>query len=86
MKRILCDIFLFIFLFYCPWYVTAVAIVLFAVVFPKYWEGVAVALIMDSFYSLSAMSLKFGFGVFVFPAIALVLLSSAVRSKIRVFA
>jgi len=86
MKRIFCDVVLLALLFYCPWYLAAAAIFAFAVIFPGYWEGVVAALIIDSFYSVSSLSFKGGFGMFTLPAMVLVYLSGIIRSKIRIFA
>ena len=49
-KRIICDFILFAFVFWAPWHWTVGLIVIFIIIFSRFWEGVTAALIIDSIY------------------------------------
>ena len=62
--------FLFLFVFWAPWQLTAAFVIIFLIYFPNYWEGAALALVADSFYSLPGRFWMSGFGFFNFVVLA----------------
>lgn len=85
-KRILCDIIIFISLFLAPWWVTVVLGTVFMVLFRRYWEGVVVAVFIDALYSVQTAKFYAHFGIFTISAIILFFILSIIKKKIRFFA
>ncbi|MCX6731445.1 MAG: hypothetical protein NTX55_00420 [Candidatus Parcubacteria bacterium] len=86
-KRIVCDIGLFLGIFFLPWWGTAILVFVFMILFKKFWEGVAAMLFIDSLSSLPGTSASWRiyghFGIFVVPAIILLLIIENLKTKIR---
>ena len=85
-KRIICDLILFAFMFLAPWYWTAGLIAVFIIIFNRFWEGAAAALIIDSIYYVPAGGFVSKLGIFTLSFLILFYVSCAIRNKIRFFA
>ena len=83
-ERIIADILVFCLFFWAPWYFTAVAVIVFIILFKNYWEGAALALIADSFYSLPEISSWRGFGFLTLSSLLILYVSSFAKSKIKI--
>jgi len=83
-KRILADMLLVCLFLFAPWYFTATAAIIFILLFENYWEGAALALIVDSFYSLPEISLWRGFGFLTLSSLIILYVSSFAKRKIKV--
>jgi len=82
-KRIICDIILFLGIFFLPWWGTAILTFVFMILFRRFWEGVAAIFFIDSLYSLPAAKFYGHFGIFIVPAIILFLIVENLKTKIR---
>ena len=71
------------FVLWAPWYLTAAFIVVFALLFEKYWEAVVAALVIDSFYSLPGRAILPGFGLFTLSSLLILYVLSLIKNKIR---
>jgi len=85
-ERIIADIFVFCLFFWAPWQITAVAVIVFIILFENYLEGTVAALIADSFYSLPEISFWRGFGFFTLSSLLILYISSFAKSKIKIMA
>ena len=83
-ERIIADIFIFCLFFLAPWYFTAAAVIVFMILFENYWEGAALALVADSFYSLPEISFWRGFGFLTLSSLLILYVSSFAKSKIKI--
>lgn len=71
--------------FWAPWQLTAIFAIIFMLLFENYLEGVLIAIIADSFYSLPET--KFfagGFGLFTLSSLLILYTASFVKSKIKI--
>lgn len=84
-KRIVCDIILFLFLLFAPWYWTAVLAIIFMILFRRYWEGVVIAVFFDTLYSLPDAKFYGRFGIFTAVALILFFVLENLKKKIRYF-
>ena len=84
-KRIIADVFVFCLFLWAPWQLTAVFLIIFLMYFPNYWEGAALALVADSFYSLPGRSFMYGFGFFTLSSLLILYVVSFIKSKIKIF-
>lgn len=84
-ERIIADVFVFCLFLWAPWQLTAVFAIIFMLYFPNYWEGVALALVADSFYSLPGRSWTAGFGFLTLSALLILYIASFVKSKVKIF-
>lgn len=82
-KRIFCDLILFCFLIWAPWYAVLALIFAFNIIFRSYWEGALAGLAMDSFYSLPEYKFYAVFGMFTAIALIAAFVCDFLRSKIR---
>ena len=82
--RIIADIFVFCLFFWAPWWWTAAAVIVFMILFENYWEGAALALVADSFYSLPEISFWRGFGFLTLSSLLILYVSSLAKSKIKI--
>ena len=76
--------FLFLLVFWAPWQLTAVAVIVFMILFENYWEGATLALVADSFYSLPGQAIAAGFGFFTLLSLFILYISSFIKNKIRI--
>lgn len=83
LKRIICDFILFSFVFLAPWYWTAGLIACFIIIFSRFWEGVAAALIIDSVYYTPDSELSSRLGIITLSFLALFYISFLVKNRIR---
>jgi len=83
-KRLICDVILFAGLFFLAWYWTAGLAFVFMIFFRRYWEGVAVAFLIDIFYSVPANSVYGHFGLFTAISIILLIILEKFKSNIRI--
>ena len=83
-ERIIADVFVFCLFFWAPWYFTAAAVIVFMILFENYWEGAALALVADSFYSLPEISFRRGFGFLTLSSLLILYVSSLAKSKIKI--
>lgn len=84
-ERIIADIFVFCLFLWAPWQLTAVFAIIFLIYFQNFWEGAALALAADSFYSLPGQTFAGGFGFFTLSALLVLYIASFVKSKIKIF-
>jgi len=54
------------------------------ILFENYWEGAALALVADSFYSLPEISFWRGFGFLTLSSLLILYVSSFAKSKIKI--
>ena len=83
-KRIIADVFVFCLFLWAPWQLTAAFAVIFMILFENYWEGAALALAADSFYSLPGQAIAAGFGFFTLLSLFILYISSFIKNKIRI--
>ena len=83
-KRIIADVFIFCLFFWAPWWLTVAAVIIFMLLFENYWEGAALALVADSFYSLPGHYFLRGFGFLTLSSLLILYVSSFVKSKIKI--
>ena len=84
-ERIIADVFVFCLFLWAPWQLTAAFAVIFMILFENYWEGAALALAADSFYSLPGSSWTAVFGFFTLSSLLIIYAASFVKSKIKIF-
>jgi len=82
-KRIICDIGLFLGIFFLPWWGTAILAFIFMILFKRFWEGVIAMLFIDSLYSLPTSKFYGHFGIFIVSAIILLLIIENLKTRIR---
>ena len=56
----------------------------FLIYFPNYWEGAALALVADSFYSLPGRFWMSGFGFLTLSSLLIIYISSIIKNKIKI--
>jgi hypothetical protein len=83
-KRIICDIILFFAIFFLPWWGTVLLAFIFMILFKWFWEGIVVALFIDSLYSLPLARIYGRFGFFTISATLILLIIENIRPKIRI--
>ena len=83
-ERIIADIFVLGLFFWAPWQWTAAAVIVFMILFENYWEGAAIALVADSFYSLPGSYFTARFGFFTLSFLLILYASSFIKSKIKI--
>lgn len=86
MLRILCDIVLFLSLFFAPWWGTAALAVIFMVLFNRCWEAVAAMIFLDTLYSIPNAKIYGRFGVFTIIFLILFFTIDNFKKKLRPFA
>ena len=82
-KRIICDIILFLGIFFLPWWGTVILAFVFMILFKRFWEGVIAMLFIDSLYSLPTAKFYGHFGIFIVSAIVLLLIMENLKTRIR---
>lgn len=83
--RILCDIVLFASLFFLAWYWTAILAVIFIVIFPNFFEGIAAAFIFDFINSVPNAGLIGRFGIITALVLVLFFAANILRRRLRIF-
>ena len=83
-KRIIADVFVFCLFLWAPWQLTAAFVIIFLIYFPNYWEGAALALVADSFYSLPGRFWMSGFGFLTLSSLLIIYISSIIKNKIKI--
>ena len=83
-RRIVCDLILFLGIFFLPWWGTALLVFIFMLLFKWFWEGIVVALFLDSLYSLPFARIYGRFGVFAISAAVILLVVENIRPRIRI--
>ena len=86
LKRIICHLILFAFVFWAPWYWTVGLIAVFIIVLSQFWEGVIAALIIDSIYYVPDGEFISRLGILTLSFLVLFWASYAIKNKIRPFA
>jgi len=82
-KRVICDIVLFLSVFFLPWYLTAILAAIFIILFRYFWEGALAALFMDAIHSVPTNGVYAHFGLFTVLAVILILIIEKVRTRLR---
>ena len=77
---------MFAFVFWAPWHWTVGLIVIFIIIFSRFWEGVTAALIIDSIYYVPDGEFGSRLGILTLFFLALFYASYAIKNKIRLFA
>jgi hypothetical protein len=83
-KRIICDIILFFAVFFLAWWLTALLIFVFMILFKRFWEGIVAALFIDSLYSLPLAGFYGRFGIFTASAVVILIIIENIRPRIRI--
>jgi len=83
-ERIIADILVFCLFFWAPWWWMVAAVIVFIILFENYWEGAALALVADSFYSLPEIYFWRGFGFLTLSSLIILYVSSFAKSKIKI--
>lgn len=83
-KRIICDLILFFALFFLPWWGTVLLAFIFMILFRCFWEGIVVALFIDSLYSFPDAKFYGRFGFFIISAALILLIIENIRPRIRI--
>lgn len=72
-------------MFLAPWHWTAGLIAVFIIIFERFWEGVAAALVIDFVYYVPAGEFGSKLGIFTLSFLILFYISCAIRDKIRFY-
>lgn len=83
--RILCDIVLFASLFFLAWHWTAILAVIFIIIFPNFFEGIAAAFIFDFINSVPNAVFTGRLGIITALALILFFAANILRKRLRIF-